>query len=72
LQFDSQYSFNWQNKDGVDEDMEEEKGQGSDDSSDSWAYPCQYDRVKVDEMRRKEAEEVKALVAEKKECRMIH
>jgi hypothetical protein len=66
LKFDSQYNLNWQNKDGVDEDMEEEKGQGSDEGSDSWTYPCQYDRVKADEMRRKEAEKVKALVAEKK------
>jgi hypothetical protein len=66
LQFDSQYSMNWQNNDGVDE------GEGSDDSSDGWAYPCQYNRVKADEMRRKEAGEVKALVAEKKDCRMIH
>jgi hypothetical protein len=44
--------------------MEEEVD--SVDESDSWAYPCQYDREKAEEQRRKEEEEMRELVAEKK------
>jgi hypothetical protein len=44
--------------------MEEELDSG--DESDSWAYPCEYDREKAEEERRKEEEEIRELAAEKK------
>jgi hypothetical protein len=56
----------------VDENMhhsveaEEEGGEEQQCDDDSWMYPCQYDPVEAEELRRKEIEEMKKRIAKRK------